>query len=224
MTVNEVCNYFDLSEIVDTKLDIDREYYSATGNIYSDGDVKYHMTREAYIHITSVHDASYIIFADRDYNTCLCVYKYIPDITCKYILENLNLLKNTIKKSDIHHHDEDESKYIDSHVNDDVVDINTFTCTECESKDQMIFTRSVNNPEALEAKCNTCKTEYVFTPSKYYKLASKRIIYFKSEDSSRQIKINNNNKPVDKNKPKSKPPEKITKNKNYGLKQRDPIK
>lgn len=189
MTVNEVCAYFDRSQIVDTQMEIDREYYSAMGVIFSDGDVKYHMTREAYIHITSVQNATYIIFADREYKTCLCVYKYIPDITCKYIIEDLHILQNKIKKTNEYINDDINENVIEEHINDDVIDINTFTCTECDSKEKMVFVRSKTNPDVLETKCNTCKAEYTFVPSKYYKLASKRIIYFKSEDSSRKINI-----------------------------------
>lgn len=186
MTVNEVCTYFDLHQIVDTQLEIDREYYSAMGesSIYTDGQIKTHVTREGFIHITSVKDATYLIFADRDYNTCLCVYKYIPDITCKYIMENLNLLKAKFTKQD-----EPNMDIINNRIDDDVIDINTFTCTECDSKEKMLFARSSTNCDILEAKCNICKAEYTFTPSKYYKLASKRVIYFKSEKSSRDIEI-----------------------------------
>lgn len=189
MTVNEVCTYFDRSEVVDTQIEIDREYYSAMGTFFSDGDVKYNMTREAYLHITSVQNATYLIFVDREYNTCLCVYKYIPEITCKYIIENLHIIQNKIKKSNEYVNEDVDIDPIDEHVNDDVIDINTFTCVECDSKEKMVFVRSKTNPDLLETKCSACKAEYTFMPSKYYKLASKRIIYFKSEDSSRQIDI-----------------------------------
>lgn len=190
MTVNEVCEYFDLSEIVNTQMDIDRDYYSAIGKVYTDGIVKSHITREGYIHITSVKDATYFIFLNREYQTCLCVYKYIPDITCKYIIENLHLLKSKINEvNEISEDTTELDNYTDKLIDDDVIDLNTFTCTECESENKMIFIRSKTNPDALETKCTTCKTEYIFVPSKYYKLASKRIIYFKSENSSRQIEI-----------------------------------
>ena len=55
----------------------------------------------------------------------------------------------------------------------------------------MVFTRSKSNPDVLEANCDKCQTEYTFVPSKYYKLASKRIVYFKSEKSSRLVEIKN---------------------------------
>lgn len=188
MTLNEVCACFDQYEIVDTQIEIDREYYAAMQITYSDGEVKSHITREGYIHITSVYNASYIIFVNREYETCLCVYKYIPDIMCKYIIENLHALQAVMNKSNINTYN--ENVIIDNdHILNDVIDINTFTCTECDSKEKMIFTRSKTNIEALESKCKYCKTEYVFVPSKYYKLSSKRVIYFKSEESSRQIEI-----------------------------------
>ena len=191
MTVQEVCAYFDLSQIVDAQIEIDRDYYSAMGesSIYTDGEIKSHITSEGYIHITSVQNASYIIFADREYHTCLCVYKYIPDITCKYIIENLHRLQYKINTTMVDNNISNDDINIDSHIDDDVIDINSFTCTECDSKDKMIFRRSGSNCDILEAKCKTCKTEYTFTPSKYYKMASKRVIYFKSEKSSRDVNI-----------------------------------
>jgi hypothetical protein len=186
MTINELCTHFDKHEIVNTQLEIDRDYYAVMDAIYSDGEIKSHITREGYIHITSVHDASYIIFVDRDYEICLCVYKYIPDIMCKYIMENLHAVQCVMNKSN-----DDPVCDAETSVNiyDGVIDINTFTCTECNSEDKMIFTRSKTNTEALESRCPHCKTEYTFVPSKYYKLSSKRVIYFKSEESSRQIEI-----------------------------------
>lgn len=191
MTVQEVCTYFDLSQIVDAQIEIDRDYYSAMGesSIYTDGEIKSHVTNEGYIHITSVQNATYIIFADREYHTCLCVYKYIPDITCKYIIENLHRLQYKINTTMVDNNIGNNDTNIDSHINDDVIDINTFTCTECDSDEKMVFKRSGSNCDILEAKCKTCKTEYTFTPSKYYKMASKRVIYFKSEKSSREIDI-----------------------------------
>lgn len=186
MTVNEVCKHFDRSQIVDKLLDVDREYFASTDAIYSNGDVKYHVNSDGCIHITSAQNASYIIFLDREDNTCLCVYKHIPEITCKYIMENLTLLKEAINRNDdSDFYDDTKNEFISS----DLIDINTFSCTECSSKEKLTFKRSKGNPDILETKCDKCKTEYTFTPSKYYKLASKKIIYFTSEDSSRLINI-----------------------------------
>lgn len=196
MTINELCSHFDKHEIVNTQLEIDRDYYAAMSAIYSDGEVNSHINREGHIHITSVHNASYIIFVDREYDTCLCVYKYIPEIMCKYIIENLHTLQCIINKSDeyLANHTEPVN-IVNDYINDDVIDINIFTCVECGSKEKMAFFRSNTNPEALETKCNNCKAEYVFVPSKYYKMSSKRVIYFKSEESSRQIEIAEHSKP-----------------------------
>ena len=191
MTVNEVCAYFDRYEIVDTQIEIDREYYSAMGesSIYTDGEFKCNVNRDGYIHITSVQNASYIIFVDREYKTCLCIYKHIPDITCKYIIENLHLLQNKINTYMIKDSNE-EIPIIENHnIESDIIDINAFTCTECDCKKKLNFIRSKDNIDVLKTKCDNCKTEYEFVPSKYYKLSSKRVVYFKSEETSRNITI-----------------------------------
>lgn len=190
MTLTELCALFDKHDIVETQAQIDKEYYATLENIYTDGKYKTNITRDAYVHITSVHDATYLIFVDLENNIYLRIYRYTPDTNYKLIKQKLQFLKKTINrinKSDSQ--DVVENDIINEYVDDDVIDINTFTCTECESKDKLVFRRSKTNPEALKTTCATCRTEYVFVPSKYYKLSSKRTIYYKSEKSSRQIEI-----------------------------------
>ena len=184
MTLEQVCSKFDRSHIVDTKPEIDREYYSATEITYSDGEVTCNITGQGDIHITSVHNANYFIFLDREYKTCLCIYKYAPTITYKYIIDNLHALKAEIDKID----DIMPCEECENDIDHTLIDINNFCC-ECGSKQKLVFTRSKTNYEALEVKCNECKSEYVFVPSKYYKLASKKVVYFKDEESSRKINI-----------------------------------
>ena len=191
MTLVDLCSLFDKHEIVNTQEEIDREYFATLDTIFTDGEYKTNVDSDAYIHITSVKNATYLIFVDIKYKIYICVYKYIADTKYKHIIQRLQILKNTIAKLGVFldHNTEDA---IDDYIDDDVIDINSFTCIECGSKDKMKFNRSKTNPEAIETKCSTCKAEFTFVPSKYYKLSSKRVIYFKSEKSSRQIEIKEN--------------------------------
>jgi hypothetical protein len=190
MTLENLCRLFDQYEIVDNQLQIDKDYFSAMENIYTDGESKTNISGEGYIHIAAVKKATYIIYADRKYNICLCIYKYTPETKYKQIIDRLNVLRDIIK--DLNTFTISDREEPIKNINDedlDLIDINTFTCIECNSKDKLSFNRSKDNPDVLETKCETCKTEYTFVPSKFYKLASKRTIYFKSEDTSRQINI-----------------------------------
>ena len=191
MNIIDLCELFDKYEIVKTQIEIDRSYYATVETIYSDGDVAYNITSNGYIHINSVQNASYLMFIDIEYKKYLCIYKYIPESMYKPIIQKLQILNETISKINVF--DEcDDTHSVDNNdqvINNDVIDINTFKCTECDYENKLIYTRSKTNPEALETKCDKCKTEYIFVPSKYYKLSSKKIIYFKSEDSSRQIDV-----------------------------------
>lgn len=190
MNLTELCSLFDRYEIVDTQAQIDREYYATLEDIYTDGDYKTNVTRDAYIHITSVQNASYLIFVDLESKIYLCIYKYVPETKYKLIKQKLRFLKTVLKEMNINNdYKDDKIEIIKECIDDDVIDINIFTCTECNCEDKLIFYRSKTNPEALCTTCNNCKTEYTFVPSKYYKLSSKRVIYYKSEKSSRLVEI-----------------------------------
>lgn len=183
MTIAELCNLFDRYEVVDTKMQLDREYYSNTNTIYSDGNIKTSIGKDAYVRV-SVYDANYVMFVDIENKIYLCVYRYIPTTKFKQIKQELQLLKNEINKLS-----DNNTNDITNCINDDVIDINAFKCTECKSDEKLIFYRSKDNSDILITKCNICKSEYTFVPSKYYKLASKRTVYFKSNKSSRDIEI-----------------------------------
>lgn len=226
-TINDLCNLFDKHEIVELETQIDREYYASTDAIFTDGEIKSNITRDGYIHITSVKNANFLMFVDIEHNIYLCIYKYIFTTKFKYIRQKLQILRSRLEeiKENVYADSSDEKNTvidcIAKNINDDVIDINTFTC-ECGSKEKMIFTRSKNNYEAIEAKCKACKSEYVFVPSKYYKLASKKLVYFKSEESSRQINILNNTITIDNNptvtEEHAKPKTQETKNELYNQK------
>ena len=96
--LSNLCKTFDKYEIVEAQIEIDREYYSTTNNIYSDGEVKSNIDRNGFIHITSVHNASYIFFIDLDNKIYLCIYKYIQESKFIEILQNFQLLIDTINK------------------------------------------------------------------------------------------------------------------------------
>jgi DNA-directed RNA polymerase subunit M/transcription elongation factor TFIIS len=193
VTINNVCSLFDQFEIVDVQAGLNREYYASSEIVYSDGEVESNINSEGYIHITYVHNATYIIFIDRDDNCFLCIYKYASETKYKEIIDNMNRLKKLSGKID-----DKEAKIqedidnISKTITDDLIDINEFKCTECKSTDKMNFTRSTKESDVLMCKCNHCKTEYTFTPSKYYRLASKKIVYFKSNKSSRNISVSEN--------------------------------
>ena len=194
MDINSLCSLFDRSEIVNTQVEIDnREYYASLDSIFTDGEYKTTVGSDAYIHISSVQNASYLIFVDIEYKIYLCVYKFLPTTKYKNIKQKLQILKNLI--SDLNTTSSTIAQVTASsnmeYAKDDIVDINIFTCTECNSTAKLSYNRLDNNPDVLSTKCPICKTEYTFVPSKYYKLASKRIIYHKTEKTSRNININN---------------------------------
>ena len=186
MKFKQLEKYFDLFEVVENHLDLDREFFSVSENIFSDGDIKSNVNREGYIHITSIQNASYVALIDTEHNLYCCVFKYIPTTKFKEIIRNAGVLKRIIEndyKIDKNHLEDGIG------VEDDLVDINEFTCTECDCEDDLVFIRSETNPDAISTKCPKCQTEYTFVPSKYYRLSSKKVIYFKSEDSSRNINL-----------------------------------
>ena len=164
ITINDVCELFDLYEIVDAQMQIDRDYYASTDAIYTDGKYEYNVTRDAYIHITSVKNATFIMFLNMENEIYLCIYKYIPEEMFKIIKQKLQFLKNKISEIDYTtarisgNNESNDNNIIDDFIDDSVIDINSFTCTECGSKEKLIFIRSKNNPEVLITKCNTCKT------------------------------------------------------------------
>lgn len=191
MTLNNLSRLFDQCEIVDTQIQIDKDYFATVDSIFTDGEYRTNITSGGFIHINSVKDANYIMYIDRQYNVCACIYKYTLETMYKEIIDRLNGLREILDKVKSINGDYDEEllNSINNHIDDDVIDINLFVCTECDCKDKMEFNRSKTNPDALIAICDICKTEYTFVPSKYYKLSSKKNIYFKSEKSSRLIKI-----------------------------------
>lgn len=198
MTLDNLCSLFDEYEVVDTQIQIDSEYYSSSEVIYSDGEIISGINGEGYIHIKEVHNANYIMFVTIGKKLYICLYKYIPEVKYKEIIGKLNILKKSIGEiaENCEHIEKEmeEDRNRDKNEFDDLININEFKCQECDSNEKMIFSRSKTNPDALETKCNKCKTEYTFVPSKYYRMSSKKIIYFKSDLSSRQIDINENKK------------------------------
>ena len=188
MKFKQLEKYFDLFEVVDNHLDLDREFFSVSENLFSDCEIKSNVNREGYIHITSIQNATYIMLIDTEHNLYCCVFKYIPTTKFKEIIRNAGVLKRIIENDYKINKDHLEDGI---NVEDDLVDINEFTCTECDCEDALIFTRSDTNLDALTSKCNKCHTEYTFVPSKYYRLSSKKVVFFKSEKSSRNINIEN---------------------------------
>lgn len=188
MTLVDLCNFFDRSEIVDTQMDIDRDYYVSIDTIFTDGEYKTTIGTDGYLQITSVHDATYLMFVDIEHKIYLCIYKYIPESKYKHILQRLQLLKIAIDRLNGNSEEDDIDNVINGLIDDDVIDINEFACIECGNK-ELQFRRLKTNSDIICTKCDKCYTEYTFTPSKYYKIASKKIINFKSEKSSRLINI-----------------------------------
>lgn len=200
MKLTELCNKFDQYEIVDTQIQIDRKFYSIHENIFTDGTISTSMSSKGYVRIDSTHDANYLMFIDTQHKIYLCIYKYISETKFKEILRNKSTLRKILDEFNTDKA-ETENYHIDSdiHIEDDLIDINEFICTECSSEEKMKFTRSKTNPDVLETRCEACRTEYSFVPSKYYKLSSKRLVYFKSETTSRKIDLDE--KPKQKNLP-----------------------
>lgn len=192
MTLTDLCSNFDQYEIVEHQMQIDRSFYSISDIIYTDGELEKNINKTGYIHIRSVKNANYLMFIDMQHKLYLCIYQYIPKTKYKAILRGMHSLREVLTD-----HTSTAQVNINHHIEDDVIDINLFKCTECNSENKLVFTRSKTNPEALETICKDCRTEYVFVPSKYYKLSSKKVIYFKSKESSRIVSIEDNKpKPV----------------------------
>jgi hypothetical protein len=194
MKFKQLEKYFDVFEVVDNHLDLDREFFSVSEKIFSDGEIKSSVNRAGYIHITSVQNATYVTFIDTERNLYCCVFKYIPTTKFKEIMRNAGILKRIIENDYKINKDHLEDGI---NVEDDLVDINEFTCTECDCEDNLIFIRSETNPDALTTKCHNCQTEYTFVPSKYYRLSSKKLIFFKSEKTSRSIDLEDKTKNID---------------------------
>ena len=189
MTLQEICSQFDIYEIVDTLAELeDRDYYTSYDKIFIDGAYDISPNKEGFIHIHNVKDASYIIIIDKYKKTYIRVYKYIAESKFKPTYDACKLLRDILNNEE----------YIEKKENNDIlktsdiIDINNFRCTEC-GNNEFIFFRSSRTVDALETKCSRCKTEYELMPSKYYKISSKRVIYFKSEDVSRDVDIRNRN-------------------------------
>lgn len=189
MTIDELCKLeFEQYEIVDSKVDIDKEYWSSSDMIFTDGEIKSNINREGYIHITSVKDANYVMFADRDNIPYICVYKYIYDNMFKEIIDKANILKERILKISGVETSAEDTKPDDKPISD-LVDINNFRCTECGYDGKFSYKRTESNIDALETKCPKCNAIFTFVPSKYYKLASKKVVFFKTDQSSRNIDL-----------------------------------
>ena len=189
MTLENLCSLFDQCDIVDKQIDLSHDYYSISENIYTDGKLSHNINREAYIHITDLKDATYIAFIDKSHNVYLCIYRYTQETKYKEILDKFNVLKSIARGESKQSRNNKPNAIISS----DIIDINAFKCTECDSDDDLVYKRSSSNPDILMTKCEKCKTEYTFTPSKYYKLASKRVINSKST-TSRTINIQEDKK------------------------------
>ena len=186
MKFEQLKKHFDVFEIVDTSLDMDRDFLSVSEKMASDGNIESNINSKGYIHITSVKNATYLMFIDTEHNLYCCVYKYIPTTKFKEIIRHSGELKRIIENDYEINKDHLEDGI---HVEEDLIDINNFTCTECDSEETLNFARSNSNPDAIITRCTKCKTEYTFVPSKYYRLSSKKVIYFKSEKTSRNVNI-----------------------------------
>jgi len=194
MILDNVCKLFDVYEVTDVKNNIGgREYLSLLESVYSDGSVEKSVGSDGYIHIKSVKDAEYILFVDVNHMFYLNIYKYTHEMKYKEIINNLNALKETYEalpgdnKPAINR---DVCLATDKDVNmAGLVDINAFKCQVCDSADMMDFKRVNGNPDALMCKCKVCHSEYTFVPSRYYRMSSKKIVYSKSNNLSRDVQI-----------------------------------
>lgn len=179
--------FIDNIELKERITDINEpNIYSSSEKIYTDcEDMKYNITKEGYIHITKAENANYILYADKSDKINLSIY-YLCDksygikiaaeseILYNFINNKLTTNINNAIKLDVN--------------NDNIYNINTFTCSECDNNEPMKYEYRKGNGDALFCKCPNCKTEYSFVPSNLYKMASKKVIFSKSS-TSRNVDI-----------------------------------
>lgn len=94
MTLTNLCNLADAYYIAKHKYEINQDHIASSNLIYSDGTSKHHVNNDGYIHITSVDDASYLIYLDQEGNVFLWIYELTPEIRYKEIIDNMNTLRS----------------------------------------------------------------------------------------------------------------------------------
>ena len=191
LTLPTICSMFDNYYIANHKADLNKTYLASSELIYSDGTYRHHVDKEGYIVITEVSDANYLIYIDQCGDICLWVYENIIEVKYKDIVDSLNTLREQTKmhKHTINNHDvcaikeehltelyEKEPKREEDPIlvnaPAEIVNINSFTCSECGSTS---FEAQRKQNGKFKYICMNCKTKYILIPSKYYIIKSKTI-------------------------------------------------
>ena len=172
MILQNVCDLFDSYYIADKREELNNNYIASSTEIHTDGTFKKDIDSDGFIHISDLSDdASYLIFTDQNNNLFISIYKYIFDGKFKEIINILNKIRTNSGKK--RKNDNECKPSFDPLKN--LIDINTFTCTECDSS--LVWKKPNNIADVIMATCKNCGTEYTFIPSKYYVMKSKKQVY-----------------------------------------------
>lgn len=208
MTLANLCSMFDSYYIAAHRTELDHKYIASSELIYSDGIFKHHVDKDGYIVIKQVQDADYLIYIDQSGNICIWIYQNTLESKYKEIIDTCNKIRDLTKmhrhstearvtenKSiTVDHKDESEDDEIIKSSPVEVININTFRCTECESRK---FDVKILNSGAFKYKCKKCKTIFKLVPSKYYIISSKTIISNTDLNGLSSYLVNINEEPLD---------------------------
>lgn len=186
--LKEICEMFDSYFIADKQNQLNKKYIASSDIIFSDGKFNHHINTDGYIVIDNIEDANYIIFLDQSGDAYIAIYQYTPAHKFKDITDKNKQLRDStgIKKHSIIA----DTIVPDVDLSEKLVDINEFCCPGCGGKMKFLKVKSSN--ETIVAYCESCKTEYVLIPSKYYVIKAKKQFY--NSTNERNITVENNNK------------------------------
>jgi len=183
MTLNNLCQLFDTYYVAQHKSELNRRYVVSSELLFSDGTYDHHIDKEGYISVNNVENANYFIYIDPTGNLCLWIYELTPETLFKEIINAMNKIRqqtgmhkhsveyNKNKKDTIPEELDKMSDDLIKNAPAEIININTFECTECNSND-FIKTRSGN---VIILNCKKCRTKFKLIPSKYYIIKSKTL-------------------------------------------------
>lgn len=181
MALQNICDLFDSYFIADKQDKLNIDYLASSTQIYSDGEFDQHVGSDENVHISNLNGASYIMFLDQNKNIFIAIYRYIYDGKYKEIVDQLNKLR---KFTGINKHEKSEKVSVEN--KNDIVDINTFKCPDCDS--DMIWSKPYKDSDTIVSMCKKCNIEYALIPSKYYVIKAKKRLY-KSNNNFRNINL-----------------------------------
>ena len=199
----------DSYRVCDMQSDINKEYTSTFGVLYSDGEVHTSVTTDGYIKVTSITgNPNYLLYVDSDGDITLNIYKNTPRNKFDEIADKIIMMRNQTKipphgkaklnsayktvpgtKQDPVHASTvamaTRPKVTQPKSNAEVIDVNTYVCAKCGTKPVYYD----GGDGKLIAHCSLCKIDYVLAPSRYYTLESTRAFNKTQSKYTRDIKV-----------------------------------